>query len=105
MSQKDILEISIVYNINKGNEKDKKNLRIFGYDFVENNKKNCKMIIDNKKYEITEKYDITNFNNNKLEIKLKGIDNVTKMSKIFSECHHYHHYLIFQNGLLIMLLI
>ena len=95
MSQKDILEISIVYNINKGNEKDKKNLRIFGYDFVENN----------KKYEITEKYDITNFNNNKLEIKLKGIDNVTKMSKIFSECHHYHHYLIFQNGLLIMLLI
>ena len=43
------------------------------------------MIIDNKKYEITEKYNIKN-NNNKLIIKLKGICNVTNMSYMFNGC-------------------
>jgi len=34
------------------------------------------MIIDNKEYEISEKYNIENYNNNELKIKLKGIDNI-----------------------------
>ena len=90
------------------------------------------MIIDNKEYEITEKYNIKNYNNNnKLKIILKGINNVINMSGMLTECksllslpdiskwntnnvinmsgmffcvHHYHLYLIFQNGILIMLL-
>ena len=33
MVEKDISEINIIYNINKGN-----NIRIFGYNFVENKK-------------------------------------------------------------------
>ena len=33
-------------------------IRIFGPRFVENNKNICKMIIDNKEYEITEKYKV-----------------------------------------------
>ena len=32
------------------------NIRIFGSEFVKNNKKICKMIIDNEEYEISEKY-------------------------------------------------
>ena len=44
------------------------------------------MIIDNKEYEISEYLNITNYNNNKLEIKLKGIDNITNMSCMFSGC-------------------
>ena len=44
------------------------------------------MIIDDKEYEITDYIDITNYNNNKLEIKLKGIDNTTNMSYMFYEC-------------------
>ena len=40
---KDITEINIAYNIEK-----KENIELFGYEFVKNNKKNCKMIIDNK---------------------------------------------------------
>ena len=86
MSKKDIAEIRIVYNINRKNEENEENIRIFGHEFVENNKNKCKMIIDNKEYEITENYNITNYNNNKLEIKLKGIDNVTNMSYMFSRC-------------------
>jgi len=86
MSKKHISEISIVYNINKKNEEDEENIRIFGHEFVENNENKCKMIIDNKEYKITEKYNITNYNNNKLEIKLKGVNNVTNMGGMFSEC-------------------
>ena len=59
---------------------------IFGSEFVENNKNKCKMIIDNKEYEITEKFDIKNCTNNELKIKLKGIDNITNMSYMFAWC-------------------
>ena len=129
MAEKDISEINIIYNI-----KEENNIRIFGSEFVKNNKNICKMIIDNKEYEITEEYNIknNNNNNNKLKIILKGIDNVTDMSYVFDGCsslsslpdiskwntnkvtdmiyifmdvHHYHLYLIYQNGILIMLLI
>ena len=45
MSEKDIAEINIIYDINEGN-----NINIFGYNFVKNNKNKCKMIIDKKEY-------------------------------------------------------
>ena len=54
-------------------KKIKKDINIFGKEFVENNKNICKMIIDNKEYEICEKYNIKNYNKNKLEIKLKEL--------------------------------
>ena len=44
------------------------------------------MIIDNKEYELTTKYNNKKSNNNKLKIKLKGINNITNMSYMFSEC-------------------
>ena len=46
----------------------------------------CKMIIDNMEYEIKEKYNVKNYNNNILKIKLKGIDNITNMSYMFYGC-------------------
>ena len=42
MSEKDISEINIIYDVNNKN-----NIRIFGSEFVENNRNICKMIIDN----------------------------------------------------------
>ena len=82
MSKEDISFGNIIYNIN---EEDKKfeNINIFGSEFVKYNKNICKMIIDNKEYEIKEKYNIENYNNNELKIKLKGIDNITNMSCMF----------------------
>ena len=68
MSEKDITEINIIYNFNGEN-----NINIFGYNFIKNNKNICKMIIDNKEYELAEKYKVKRSNNNKLKIKLKGI--------------------------------
>ena len=129
MSEEDISEINIIYDI-----KEENNIRIFGSSFVENNRNICKMIIDNKEYEIKEEYNIENYknDNNKLKIILKGINNATNMCGMFSGysslsslpdiskwntnnvtsmnsmlwgCSSLHLYLIFQNGLLIMLLI
>ena len=78
---KDKSEMNIVYSINNYNY-----INIFGSQFVKNNKSICKMIIDNNEYEITEQYNVNNYNNNKLQIKLKGINNVTNMSHMFYEC-------------------
>ena len=44
------------------------------------------MIIDNKESELNEKYNIEHYTNNELNIKLKGIDNITNMSFMFYEC-------------------
>ena len=86
---KDIYEINIIYEINKKNnffENDKDYINIFGSEFVKNNKNKCKMIIDNEEYEIKEKFNIKNYNNNILKIKLKGINNITNMSYMFYKC-------------------
>jgi len=83
MSKEDASIISIIYNINE----DRKNedINIFGSEFVKNNKNICKMIINNKEYKITEHYNIKNYINNELKIKLKGINNVINMSNMFRE--------------------
>ena len=81
MSKNELSEISMFYQIGDGKE-----INIFGSEFVKNNKNKCKMIIDNNEYEIRKKYYVKNYNKNILEIKLKGIDNINKMSGIFSGC-------------------
>jgi len=81
MSDKDISEINIIYDINGENY-----INIFGFMFVLKNKNICKMIIENKEYELAEKYNIKGHNNKKLKIKLKGFSNITDMSWMFYEC-------------------
>ena len=74
-------EINIIYII-----KDTRYIKLFGNIFVKNNKNICKMIINNKEYEIKEEYNVENYNNNILEIKLKGINKITDMRFMFYEC-------------------
>jgi len=69
---KKILEKYITYIFNKNNTNF---IKIFGPEFVKNNKNNCKMIIDNIEYEIKEQFYVGNCENNTLKIKLKGINN------------------------------
>ena len=73
-------EMEILYD-NKDNEK---SISIFGYEFVKNNKNNCKLIIDNKEVELCEKLNIENKKD--IKIKLKEIKMITNMSSIFYEC-------------------
>jgi len=78
-----INEIKIIYKIN-----DNGKIQLFGEKFVERNKNNCKIIINGKEEEL-KKYKLFPLFNKKidnLEIKLKGIMNITNMSDMFYEC-------------------
>ena len=75
-------KISIKYIINK---KDK--IKIFGKGFVINNKSICKIIYEDKEYELQEFFDTTNINKEILEIKLKGINEITDMAGLFDRCN------------------
>ena len=64
-------------------------IKIFGENFVENNKQKCKIICEGKIYELTDYFDsnaLDNRNSNILEIKLNGIDKITDASHMFSKC-------------------
>ena len=76
-------EISIIYKINYNND-----IRLFGDEFVENNINLCKMIINGEEKELCSILDLNNItiNSNKLEIKLKGIQKITNISYMFSDC-------------------
>jgi len=76
-------EIIIRYNINK----DEKEIKVFDNRFINNNKDKCKIIYEEKEYELKEKWNIDDkIKNEILEIKLRGINNITDMSNMFSEC-------------------
>ena len=77
-------EIKIKYKITE-----EENIRIFGDEFVNNNKHLCKIIINGKEEELCPFYNTKNINlkNDKiLRIKLKGINNITNMSYMFCFC-------------------
>ena len=85
-SKMNIDEISINYEIKEYHQKQ---VKIFGKEFVERNKKNCKIIIDGKEQDLKEIHTFGFFfgtDKDSLNIKLKGITNITSMSNMFDEC-------------------
>ena len=77
--------IEINYKINKNSNF----IKIFGVDFVENNKEKCKILYKNKEYDLQSVFNIQNIeekDNNILNIKLKGINNITDLSCMFYKC-------------------
>ena len=64
---------------------DDKRIKLFGSDFIKNNKDKCYIIIDNKKTELKEY--IENIKQNKIEIKLYETGIITNMSYMFSGCN------------------
>ena len=79
-------EITIIYKINKEDTK----IKLFGEGFIKNNKDKCKYIYEDKEYELEEYFKLSNYNKDKLEIKLKGINNITNIitniRDMFYEC-------------------
>ena len=73
-------EINIIYKRQDNNNK----IKIFGSDFVERNINNCKLIIEGKEEDLKEKMNL--LDKDRIEIKLKGITNITDMSCMFDEC-------------------
>ena len=69
--------ITIIY-------KPSERIKLFGYDFVKNNEKNCKILISNKEYELSEYLNIPSQDiiNNHLEVRLIIKDYITNMSYV-----------------------
>ena len=84
ISKKYIKRLNISYRINKGENI----IKIFGTDFVKNNKDKCKLIIEGNYYELSEIFNLNNYNKIKdtLEITLKIFKNINNMSYMFSHC-------------------
>ena len=74
-------EITIKYNI-----KNDETVKIFGKRFVKNNKNICKIICEDKEYELIDTFETKNLNKENLEIKLKGISEITDISSLFDKC-------------------
>ena len=82
MESKD--EINIIYEI-----EDENRIKIFGNTFVNNNKNKCRIIFENKEYDLVEHFNLKKYSNkkySKLELKLKNINAIQDMSCIFSGC-------------------
>ena len=83
MKKKKINKNDVIFITYKMNNDDK--LKIFDCDFVNNNKNLCKIIYNEKEYDLQEHFNIKNINKNKdkLEIILKGVSNIINMRCMF----------------------
>ena len=77
-------EVSLKYKINKDDEK----VKIFGENFVVNNKNNFKIIYQDNIFDLMEYFDLKNKNNDDdiLEIYLKQINDINDISFMFHKC-------------------
>jgi surface protein len=71
----------MIYNINKVDK-----VKILGKTFVENNKKICTIVQNNQDIELTEELDVKDINEDKLVLKLIGINNIKTMNSMFYQC-------------------
>jgi len=76
-------ELTLIYNLNNSTE-----IKIFGKEFVKNNKNNFKIIFEEQEQEISEYLKINNDvkKDGKLKIKFKEINKIENMSHLFSGC-------------------
>ena len=77
--------IILIYNINNENIERGK-IKILGESFVNNYKNICKIIYDNKEYELNEEFNINN-NDDILKIRLKNILDISNMNNLFNSCN------------------
>ena len=64
-------------------------IRIFGHIFVEKNINNCKIVVEDKEYKLSDKFNINNMKKtgNEYEIKLKILNNIDDLSYMFNQCN------------------
>ena len=81
MNNKASDEITLIYKKIDNENK----IRIFGKEFVENNRNKCNIIYKGKNYKLEQYFEIPN-GEDTLEIKLVGLNDVTDISYMFSNC-------------------
>ena len=83
----EIRDIEIVYNPRLNNDNE---VRIFGYNFVDNNKDKCKILYNYNDYELKEYFEEINNNydkENNIILTLRIIDNIVDLSYMLYECY------------------
>ena len=79
----DIDEITLKYKTTDYKKGDK--IKLFGELFVKNNKDKCKIAFNGKDYDLVDYFELPEIENAKtIDIKLKGIKNITNISCMFS---------------------
>ena len=73
-------EMTIIY------KNDENKIKLFDKDFINNNKDNCYLIINNEKTELKEYLEINNNKLKQIEIKLYETKPITNMRSMFSSC-------------------
>ena len=82
-----IKTIDIIYRIKNPKEK----LKIFGENFVKNNKNICRILIKDYECDLCPFIDINQYNydnSGAFEIKLDGVNNIINMSEMFHKCNN-----------------
>ena len=78
-------KFKLVYKLNKSNNK----IKLFGKEFIENNKNNFKISINGEEKDLCEEYELTNENNEKETLNIELIQTselITNISHMFYEC-------------------
>jgi len=85
--------------INKKNFKEIKNdnIRIFGHDFVKNNKNKVKLIINNKKHNLKEFINNKEFIDNKIKIIIILDKRLSNREAMFENCRKLKEFVIYDN--------
>ena len=84
-SNNNLNEMTIIYNINNA----VKEIKLFNSEFVDNNKVNCKLIINGKELELCNSIKIDDYNlrtQKNIIIKLKETKTISNMSNMFYGC-------------------
>ena len=77
-------------------------IKLFGSDFVKRNKKKCKIIYNEKEYDLMEYF--TFDNNDSIKIQLRINNNITDISHMLDECKELLSLAIYQLVILILLI-
>jgi surface protein len=88
MTFKSLDEIIITYDLEQRDRKleGEETVNIFGQEFVAKNKDKCRMIINNQSYELQEKFNIKDYDQNQLKVKINGLSSLNNLSYMFSNC-------------------
>ena len=81
--------MTIIYEINKNKNK----IQLFGENFVTNNKNNCYLLIEGKKYDLVSYYNLNKKEKEIFEIELIEINPITNMSFMFCNCSSLYSFL------------
>ena len=84
---KDIIQDFLIFQLEYKATNESK-IKLFSDYFIENNKDKCKIIYNEKEYEIAEYFEIDNNlnNDNIIKIQLKIDNNITDISYMFDDC-------------------